>query len=120
MLAAIRRSAVANCGRLTSPDFALFARVIEDSPALRNKEREMFSRFSKAVVAELVAEGTPEPEASVGCAAVAGVYARMFATARVRALAGEHGPAAEKRLRKEVELGFDLLARGLDSFAPKR
>jgi len=119
LLAAVRRSAVANCSRLSSREFASFARVIEESPALQNKERAMFVGFSRAAAAELIAEGVPEAQASVACAAIAGVYARLFATARQRALAGWSGPEAEEQLRVEVQEGFALLERGLGSFAPK-
>jgi hypothetical protein len=43
----------------------------------------------------------------------------MFATARRRALAGEFGPAAAKRLGQELERGFAVL-EGLGEFAPGR
>jgi hypothetical protein len=43
----------------------------------------------------------------------------MFHTARKRALAGEYGPAATKRLRSELEKGFSVL-ESLGSFAPGR
>jgi AcrR family transcriptional regulator len=120
MLSALSRTAAANCERLTSEHFANFAKLIEDSPSLQNKERQMFARFTRTVAQELVAEGTPEAEAAVASAATAGVYAWMFATARQRALAGQHGPTALKSLRKEVGRGFALLERGLGAFACKR
>jgi AcrR family transcriptional regulator len=120
MVAAIRRSAAANCSRISSPDFAVFARVLEQSPALQARERTMFAGFTRAVADELVAEGAAEPEAHIACAACASVYHWMFSTARKRALAGVSGKAAATRLRAEVERGFDLIERGLGAFAPKR
>jgi AcrR family transcriptional regulator len=119
MVAALSRTAAANCERMTSKDFALFAKLIEDSPSLQNKERQMFARFTRAVADELVGEGMAESEAAVASAAVAGAYAWMFSTARARALSGAHGPAALKRLRSEVARGFALLERGLGTFACK-
>jgi AcrR family transcriptional regulator len=120
MLAALSRTAAANCERLTSEHFGRFAKLVEDAPSLQTKERQMFGRFTRTVADELVAEGVPEAEAAVASAAVAGVYAWMFATARTRALAGEHGPTALRRLRKEVARGFALLDRGLGAFARKQ
>src|SRR5256885_17135566 len=37
ILDALRRQNVGNCGRMSSPRFAAFARIIEESPALRAK-----------------------------------------------------------------------------------
>jgi AcrR family transcriptional regulator len=120
MLAALRRSAAANCGRLCSAHFAHFARIIESSPALQRRERQMFARFARVLEAALLDEGqVTQAEAAVAANAVIGAYAWMFSTARKRALAGEHGPAAAKRLRSELETGFSVL-ESLGSFAPGR
>jgi AcrR family transcriptional regulator len=120
MLAALRRSAAANCGRLCSEHFAHFARIIEGSPALQRRERQMFARFARVLEAALLDEGqVTQAEAAVAANAVIGAYAWMFSTARRRALAGEYGPAATKRLRSELERGFSVL-ESLGSFAPGR
>jgi AcrR family transcriptional regulator len=120
MLSALRRSAAAGCGRLCSEHFAHFARIIEDSPALQRRERQMFARFARVLEGALVAEGeVTQAEAAVAANAVIGAYAWMFATARTRALAGEHGPNAAKRLRQELERGFSVLET-LGEFAPGR
>jgi len=120
MLAALRRSAAANCGRLCSEHFAHFARMIEESPALQRRERQMFARFARVLEAALLDEGqVTQAEAAVAANAVIGAHAWMFSTARKRALAGEFGPAAERRLRSELEKGFSVL-ESLGSFAPGR
>src|SRR5437868_1080153 len=46
VVAALRRLEGANCTRLASPGFAVFARVIDDSPALRAKELEVMARLT--------------------------------------------------------------------------
>jgi AcrR family transcriptional regulator len=120
MLSALRRTAAASCERMGTAEFAGFARLIDQSAALQNKERQMFARFTQAVADELIREGAPEAEAWVASSAVAGAYACMFATARKRALSGQHGPDAVKVLRKETQRAFTLLEHGLGSFAPKR
>jgi AcrR family transcriptional regulator len=120
MLAALRRSAAANCGRLCSEHFAHFARIIDNSAALQRRERQMFARFARVLEAALLDEGqVTQAEAAVAANAVIGAYAWMFHTARKRALAGEYGPAATKRLRSELEKGFSVL-ESLGSFAPGR
>jgi AcrR family transcriptional regulator len=120
MLAALHRSAATHCGRLCSEHFAHFARLIEESPALQRRERQMFARFARVLEATLLDEGqVTQAEAAVAANAVIGAHAWMFQTARRRALAGEHGPAAEKRLRSELEKGFSVL-ESLGSFAPGR
>src|SRR3954469_13243808 len=120
MLTALRRSAAATCNRLCSEHFAHFARIIEESPALQQRERQMFARFARVLEAALLDEGqVTQAEAAVSANAVIGAHAWMFSTARKRALAGEFGPAAERRLRSELEKGFSVL-ESLGSFAPGR
>ena len=47
ILAALRNLQVRECARLCSPGFATFARIIEESPALRAKELEVMARFAQ-------------------------------------------------------------------------
>src|SRR5437763_1250883 len=49
VLAALRRMDVADCGRMSSPGFAGFARIIEGSPALRAKELEIMADFTRVL-----------------------------------------------------------------------
>src|SRR5262245_56055806 len=46
IVTALRRLQAADCPRLCSPGFAIFARIIEESPALRAKELEVMARLS--------------------------------------------------------------------------
>src|SRR5438445_121903 len=45
ILSALRRLQTGECGRLCTPGFAAFARIIEESPALQAKELEVMARF---------------------------------------------------------------------------
>src|SRR4051812_38545707 len=53
ILTALRRLQAAECGRLCSPGFATFARIIEESPALRAKELEVMARFAQVLAAAI-------------------------------------------------------------------
>jgi AcrR family transcriptional regulator len=114
VLTALRRLDVADSRRMSSPGFAEFARVIEDSQALRAKELEVMARFVRALGEALEREaGVDELDARVAASLLVGVHWQFFVTARKRALAGRHGPAAERRLRADLERAYDLLERGL-------
>ena len=114
VLAALRRRQVAECGLLTSPAFAQFARIIEGSPAWRAKELEVMARFAQVLADALRAElRLDELEARVAASLCVGVEWQVFRLARERALAGRHGPAAARRLRADLERAYRLLERGL-------
>ena len=119
--AALRRHQVANCGRLCNPAFAGFARLIEESPALRVKELEVMARFTNVLATALEEElGCDEVEAGVAASLLVGVHWRFFVTARKRALAGRHGPAAARRLRADLERAYELLEHGLGKLGTAR
>jgi AcrR family transcriptional regulator len=118
IIAALRRYQVADCGRMSSPGFAEFARLIEESPALRAKELEVMARFQRTLTEALRDEvGLSEVEAQVAATLLIGVHWIVFVTARERALAGKHGPAAARRLRADLNRAYDLLERGLGDLA---
>ena len=52
-------------------------------------------------------------DASVTASLLVGVHWQFFVTARKRALAGRHGPAAARRLRADLERAYELLEHGL-------
>jgi AcrR family transcriptional regulator len=113
---ALRQQSLANCGRLCSPGFATFARIIEESPALRVKELEVMAGFARALSDALQSElGVAELDARVAASLLVGVHRQLFAIARMRALDGRHGPAAERRLRADLERAYELLEHGLGS-----
>jgi AcrR family transcriptional regulator len=116
VLAALRRQNVAQSRRLSSPQFATFARIIDESPALRAKELEIMAGYTRALSDALEAETRiDEFDARVAASLLVGVQWQFFVLARKRALAGRHGPAAERRLRAYLERAYELLERGLGS-----
>jgi hypothetical protein len=103
-----------DCGRLCSPMFATFARIIEESPALQSKELEVMGRFGETLTEALREElGSSELDARVAANALVSVHWQFFRNARREALAGRTGPAAERKLRTELSRAYRLLEHGL-------
>ena len=114
ILAAFRRLQVRECARLCSPGFANFARVIEESPALRAKELEVMAGFALVLTGAIQNElGIDERDARIAAGLLISVHRQVFQAARRQALAGKHGPAAVRRLRADLERAYDLLEHGL-------
>ena len=112
--AALRRHQLGDCGRMCSAGFAAFARLIEESPALRLKELEVMGRLQRSLTAALEQElACSAIEARVAATLLVGVHWQFFVTARERALAGRFGPAAARRLRADLERAYELLEHGL-------
>ena len=66
ILAALRRLQSGECPRMCSPGFAVFARIIEESPALQAKELEVMARFSAALAETIQQElGVDERDARI-------------------------------------------------------
>src|SRR5947208_2828335 len=96
--AALRRAQVTDCGRMCNPGFAVFARIIEESPALRAKELEVMAHFTQVLAEAIERElGVDDLDARIVASLLVGVHWQFFVTARKRALAGRHGPAAARR-----------------------
>jgi AcrR family transcriptional regulator len=114
ILTALRRLQSGECPRMCSPGFAVFARIIEESPALQAKELEVMARFS-AALAETIQEelGVDERDARIAAGLLVSVHRQLFRGARQQALAGRHGPAAVRRLRADLDRAYDLLEHGL-------
>lgn len=113
IVGALRRLQVSQCGRLCSPSFAVFARIIEDSPALQAKELEVMSQFASALAETLTAEGVDERDARIAAGLLVSVHRQFFRAARAQALAGRHGASAARRLRSDLERAYGLLEHGL-------
>lgn len=114
ILSALRRLQVGECRRLSSPEFLTFARLIEESPALRAKELEVMVRFVQ-VLTDVIAEELriSERDARLAASLLVSVHRQFFRAARLQALAGRHGPAAARRLRADLDRAYDLLEHGL-------
>jgi AcrR family transcriptional regulator len=114
ILAALRSLQVRESARLCSPGFATFARIIEESPALRAKELEVMARFAQVLSGAIQSElGIDERDARIAAGLLISVHRQVFHAARKQALAGKHGPAAVRRLRADLERAYDLLEHGL-------
>ena len=117
--AALERLQAAGCGRLCSEGFATFARIIEESPALQAKELEVMARYTDALAGAIQAElGVHELDARVAANVLVSVQWQHFRNARTHALAGRHGPAAERKLRSELKRAYRLLENGLAQLEP--
>jgi AcrR family transcriptional regulator len=114
ILAALRRLQAGECGRLCSPGFAIFARIIEESPALQAKELEVMARFVHVLTEALQSElRLDERDARIAAGLLVSVHRQFFRSARTQALAGKNGPAAVRRLRADLERAYQLLEHGL-------
>ena len=114
IVAALRRHQLAEVDRMASRGFAVFARVIDESPALRAKELEVMAEFERVLADALEQEiGLERLDARIAATLLVGVQWRYFRLARERALAGKHGPGAAKRLRTDVERAYELAEHGL-------
>jgi AcrR family transcriptional regulator len=114
VLQALRRLQTVECPRLSSPGFATFARIIEESTALKAKELEVMSRFVQVLTEALQAElALDERDARLAAGLLVSVHRQLFRAARKQALAGKHGPAAARRLRADLDRAYHLLEHGL-------
>jgi len=114
--AALHRLQARDCTRLSRPEFALFARVIEESPALQAKEMEVMARLTGSLAGVIADElGVAAIEAKIAANMLIGVHWELFRGARTQALAGRVGPGAVRRLRADLDRAYTLLEHGLGS-----
>jgi AcrR family transcriptional regulator len=112
----LRRLQSRDAGRLTSERFATFARIIEESHALQTKELELMGHFADVLATTLEAElGVNELDARIAANALVSVQWQIFRNARRAALEGKHGPAAERKLRGDLNRAYMLLENGLSA-----
>ena len=120
IVGALRRLQVGQCARMCSPGFAVFARIIEESPSLQAKELEVMALMAQALAASLLEEGVDERDARIAAGLLVSVHRQFFRAARTQALAGKHGPAAVRRLRSDLERAYSLLEHGLHGLGETR
>jgi AcrR family transcriptional regulator len=119
VVATLHRIQARDCTRLASPQFAVFARIIEESPALQAKEIEVMARFTQALADVIASELGARPiDAKIAANMLIGVHWELFRSARTQALAGRTGPAAVRRLRADLDRAYSLLEHGLGSLEP--
>ena len=114
ILAALRRFQLGECPRLCSPSFVAFARIIEESAALQAKELEVMAHFAQVLADAIQSElNVDERDARIAAGLLVSVHRQVFRSARKQALSGNHGPAAVKKLRGDLERAYELLEHGL-------
>jgi AcrR family transcriptional regulator len=102
------------CGRLASPGFARFSRMIAESPALQAKETEVMAQFTDHLAATIHEElGVHPSDAQIAANLLMSVHWQFFRNAREQALAGRSGPTAVRHLRRDLDRAYRLLEHGL-------
>jgi AcrR family transcriptional regulator len=95
------------------------ARIVEGSPALQARERQIVARATQAL-ADLIASEARASDARVEAWTVAnalmGVQRALVEHVRSAALAGRRGPALASTARARAKRAFALLDRGLGDY----
>ena len=95
-------------------------RMISESPALIERERQALARYSSALAALLAEETGAAPDAiesRVVANALMGVHRALLDFVRPRALAGVPARKLAREVRAEGERALAVLARGLADYA---
>jgi AcrR family transcriptional regulator len=127
VLAAFREPVVDGLARLEMDDatrlIAKSAALINASPSLQVRERELVARYTE-ILARLIADevgAEADDVEAVGVAtALMGSQRALVAYVRARVLAGVRGPALVQQARSQAIRVFARLDRGLASYAPRR
>jgi len=127
VLAAFREPVLDGLARLEADETARLiaksAALINASPSLQVRERELVARYT-GVLARLIADerdAEADDIEAVGVAtALMGSQRALVAYVRARVLAGERGPALVEQARSQATRVFARLDRGLASYAPGR
>lgn len=126
-LSAFRRFVLERSARLGEHDaadvIASAARVIDASPSLQAREREVVARATDEL-ATLLAEETGaapgDPEAAAAASALLGAQRALVVHVRAQVAAGRRGPALSADVRLQGRRAFGRLERGLGDYAVKR
>jgi AcrR family transcriptional regulator len=96
------------------------SRIIVNSPALLAREQQIFERYTRSL-ADLIADETKTATGDIGpwvmANALVGVHRALIDQVRRRTLAGAHGEALAREIRRQAERGFAVLERGLGASA---
>jgi AcrR family transcriptional regulator len=102
---------------------AMFARIVIESPALRERERQIFARYTDslaALIGEELGAAEEDVEPWVAANALIGVHRGLLEYVRRGALAGRRNPGLSRSVRLQAEHAFGLLEHGLGEYAIKR
>ncbi len=94
-----------------------FARMVDDSPVLQTRLREILDQRERALADAIVAEaGIEDTLARVVAAELASVHRVLYAEASRRSLAGESREEIQAVLAATADRAFDLLEPSLGSY----
>lgn len=111
---ALRRMQAGDLPRLSQPEFAIFARIIEESPALQAKELAVMAQLSEALAEAIRSElAVSDLDAQIAANLLVAAHWQLFRNARRQALEGRHGRPALKRLLADLDRAYVLLQNGL-------
>jgi AcrR family transcriptional regulator len=98
-----------------------FARMVQASPALTARERQIQGQAEQVLADALVAQTEPAEEltARVVAMQISGVFRLLYFTARRFLLDGLQGPEMTEALSAAAEHAFGLLAADLSGFDPR-
>ncbi len=123
---AFRRLVVDSCGHLGTEERAAViaeaAALINASPALQAREREIVARFTHALAGLLAKETGASPddvEPLAVASALMGTHRALVAYVRTRTLTGRHGPKLAADARTQAIRAFARLENGLADYATK-
>jgi AcrR family transcriptional regulator len=127
VLAAFREPIVDGLARLemdeTARVIAKVAELINASPSLQVRERELVAHYTE-VLTRLIADErnvhADDVEAVGVATALMGSHRALVAYVRARILAGVRGPALVEQARSQAIRAFARLDRGLANYAPGR
>jgi len=95
------------------PAFATFARILEESPALRAKELEVMSFMAQALADALEEEGIDPRDARIASVAPDGCPPALLSRCAHAGACASTAPPAARRLRSDLERAYTLLEHGL-------
>jgi AcrR family transcriptional regulator len=101
---------------------AAWARLVTDSPALVNREHEVFAHHTAALARLLAEETGARPDDLtpwVAANALIGLHRALLGYVRDQALAGRRNPGLARAVRREGARAVRLLEQGLGDYAVK-
>lgn len=117
-IAAFRRFTVANVAHTADPGatelITAAARVVDGSPSLQAREREIVAATTDELAGLLRSEGVDRLKAWAIAHALIGVQRAIVAEVRAEVLAGNHGPALVTRVQGTADFLLSQLESAFD------
>jgi AcrR family transcriptional regulator len=121
ILDAFSRFVLAQRGLLAAEDaeaaerLAAITRMITESPALLERERQIFDRYTASLASVIASEtGGQDVAAWTIANALMGVHRALIDYTRARIVAGARGPGLAREVRGRGKRALAVLGRGLD------